>query len=181
MRPSNHQDRLLKIKLFRVGSLGTRLMRAPLAHSPSITHGGALVPLDTANSRKLLYSNPRLLFSSHSGVVCHCSTRCRRQRALRDARLGTELRAATDGKAAPDESGLHLDRLRWSGCGGDSFGPSGMHHWRSFVQLPRGSAVRRNPASILLKVIVSSARLASFVTRDRTYTMSPRLFVPGGR
>ncbi len=45
-------------------------MRAPLAHSPSITHGGALVPLDTANSRKLLYSNPRLLHSSPLGVTC---------------------------------------------------------------------------------------------------------------
>jgi hypothetical protein len=70
VRPSNHQDRLLKIKLFRVGSLGTRLMRAPLAHSPPTTQGSALVPLDTANREKLLYSNPRLLRSSQLGETC---------------------------------------------------------------------------------------------------------------
>jgi hypothetical protein len=77
VRPSNHQDRLLKIKLVRVGSLGTRLMRAPLAHSPTTTHGSALVPLDTANRRKLLYSNPRLLHSSHLGETCRsANSRC---------------------------------------------------------------------------------------------------------
>ena len=45
-------------------------MRAPLAHSPSTTHGSALVPLDTANREKLLYSNPRLLRSSQLGETC---------------------------------------------------------------------------------------------------------------
>jgi hypothetical protein len=70
VRPSNHQDRLLKIKLVRVGSLGTRLMHAPQAHSPPTTHGGALVPLDTEDREKLLYSNPRLLRSSQLGETC---------------------------------------------------------------------------------------------------------------
>jgi len=70
VRPSTPQDRLLKIKLVRVGSLGTRLMRAPLAHSPHSTHGSALVPLDTASREKLLYSNPRLLRSSQLGETC---------------------------------------------------------------------------------------------------------------
>jgi hypothetical protein len=70
VRPSTPQDRLLKIKLFRVGSLGTRLMRAPLAHSPHSAHGSALVPLDTASHEKLLYSNPRLLRSSQLGETC---------------------------------------------------------------------------------------------------------------
>jgi len=45
-------------------------MRAPLAHSPHSTHGGALVPLDTADREKLLYSNPRLLRSSQLGETC---------------------------------------------------------------------------------------------------------------
>jgi len=75
--PETRATRLLKIKLFRVGSLGTRLMRAPLAHSPPTTHGSALVPLDTANSRKLLYSNPRLLHSSPLGETCPPPCRCK--------------------------------------------------------------------------------------------------------
>jgi hypothetical protein len=99
VRPSNHQDWLLKIKLFRVGSLGTRLMRAPLAHSPPTTHGGALVPLDTANREKLLYSNPRLLRSSPLGETCPPHAHAQAWRfSLAAPMLPTE---ATDARSRP--------------------------------------------------------------------------------
>jgi hypothetical protein len=70
VRPSNDQDWLLKIKLFRVCSMATRLIRVLRTCALGAPVFNALFPLDAISGEKLLYSNPRLLRSSQLGETC---------------------------------------------------------------------------------------------------------------
>jgi hypothetical protein len=70
VRPSNDQDWLLKIKLFRVCSMATRLIRVLRTCALGALVFNALFPLDAICGRKLLYSNPRLPRSSRLGETC---------------------------------------------------------------------------------------------------------------
>lgn len=70
MRPSNDQDWLLKIKLFRVCSMAARLIRVLRTCALGALVFNAPFSLDAISGRKLLYSNPRLLRSSQLGETC---------------------------------------------------------------------------------------------------------------
>jgi hypothetical protein len=62
----------------------TRLIRVLLTRSSPATNVGALLPLDAISGRKLLYSNPRLLRSSHLGETCPPKTDAKQRRAFAD-------------------------------------------------------------------------------------------------
>ena len=81
VRPSNDQDWLLKIKLFRVCSMATRLIRVLRTCTLGALVFNALFPLDAISGEKLLYSNPRLLRSSHLGETCRSANPMRKHRA----------------------------------------------------------------------------------------------------